>query len=100
MFHILRTSFGRAPWWCLLEKFGEKPIKCIYPMFFPDACVSRSPLMLLAHINSPDHGTQIYGVQSIPDPPNHFSFNWGGSGIDDKTCVHLDDSGSSIQIYG
>jgi hypothetical protein len=78
MSHMLRRSFGRAPWWCLLEKFGEKPIKCIYPKFFPGACVFRPPLMLPAHINGPDDGAQIYGGQSIPDPPDRSAFNQGG----------------------
>jgi hypothetical protein len=81
---MLRRSFGRAPWWFLLENFGAKPIKCVYPKFFPDACVSRSPLMLLAHINNPNRGAHIYGIQSIPDPPDHSTFNWGGSIIDDN----------------
>jgi hypothetical protein len=52
--------------------------------------------MLPAHINGPDHGAQIYGVQSIPHPPARSAFNGegggegGGSGIADNICAHLD----------
>jgi hypothetical protein len=79
----------------------EKPIKCINPKIFPGTCVFRSPLMLPAHIKGPDRGTQIYGGQIIPNPPDHSYFHrGGGSKINDRNRAHLDGSGSSAQIYG
>jgi hypothetical protein len=36
--------------------------------------------MLHALFNDPDHGAQIYGAQSIPDPPDRSTFNRGGGG--------------------
>jgi hypothetical protein len=58
--------------------------------------------MLPAHIDGPDRSAQIYGVQSIPDPPDRSSFNQGGGGsrISDNICTHLDDPGLSAQING
>jgi hypothetical protein len=55
--------------------------------------------MLLVHINGHDRGAQIYSENIFLDPPDHSSFNGGGSGIADKTCAHLNDLGSSMQIY-
>jgi hypothetical protein len=53
--------------------------------------------MLPAHIDGPDRGAQIYGAQSIPDPPDRSAFNrgGGGSGIADNICAHLDGPGLS-----
>jgi hypothetical protein len=49
--------------------------------------------MLHALFNDPDRGTQIYGAQSIPDPPDRSTFNRGGSGIGNNIGAHLDGPG-------
>jgi hypothetical protein len=36
--------------------------------------------MLPAHFDGPDRGAQIYGTQSILDPPDRSAFNPGGGG--------------------
>jgi hypothetical protein len=47
--------------------------------------------MFHALFDGPDSGAQIYGAQSIPDPPDRSAFNQrGGSGIDNNIGAHLD----------
>jgi hypothetical protein len=57
--------------------------------------------MLRSYINGLDECTQIYGEQIFSDPPRvlYLTEGPGGSGIDDKTRMHLDGSGLSAQIY-
>jgi hypothetical protein len=45
--------------------------------------------MLPAHIKGPDRGTQIYGGQSIPDPPDRSAFNRGGGGGGPESMIRL-----------
>ena len=50
--------------------------------------------MLHAFFNDPYRGAQIYGTQSIPDPPpTVLLLTGGGSGIGNNIGAHLDGPG-------